>query len=363
MLTPLSSVSAKPKTAQENVLFYPAYGIRDGADWKVELRLWVYEERAFAQVIAGTLASSFGEITDAQKDVFKKRSRHFLADSETLERIELTFENDPQDEVWSLKDTEGKVITSDANGNIVGVLRLSEARAKELLAAQKSERGWLTIKAVSKGHEGVGRIQLIEPEGLSIISDIDDTLKITEIPAGAQVVTRNIFLREFVATTELRSVFEMNSDAPVHYVSAGPWQLYEPLSVELIAADELLPEGTFHMRTLRTNLLTVSSWKDLSSVLFNKEGTLEHKVSEISQLMKDFPGRKFLLLGDSGEMDPEVYRRILETFPEQVQEILIRDVVNANELQPVRLTGMTIVPAATVLPGQSQFDDTKPMPD
>ena len=145
VLTPLSSVSAKPKTAQENVLFYPAYGIRDGADWKVELRLWVYEERAFAQVIAGTLASSFGEITDAQKDVFKKRSRHFLADSETLERIELTFENDPQDEVWSLKDTEGKVITSDANGNIVGVLRLSEARAKELLAAQKSERGWLTI--------------------------------------------------------------------------------------------------------------------------------------------------------------------------------------------------------------------------
>jgi phosphatidate phosphatase APP1 len=133
--------------------------------------------------------------------------------------------------------------------------------------------------------------------------------------------------------------------------------LFEPLSLELIAADELLPEGTFHMRTLRTNLLTVSSWKDINSVLFNKEGTLEHKVTEISRLMKDFPSRKFLLLGDSGEMDPEVYRKIQETFPEQVQEVLIRDVVNAKELQPDRLKGMTIVPATTVLPGKSQFDE------
>ena len=362
LLTSQNSVSAKLLSAQENVLFYPAYGVRDGADWRIELRIWVYEERAFAQVIAGTLASSFGDITDAQKDVFKKRSRHFLADSETRERIEFTFENDPHKEVWSLTDSKGKVLTSDANGNIVGTLRLSEARAKELLTAQKSEDGWLTFNATSAGHDGRGRIQLIQPEGLSIISDIDDTLKITEIPAGAQVVTRNIFLRTFEATTELRSVFETNPDAPVHYVSAGPWQLYEPLSLELIAADDLLPEGTFHMRTLRTNLLTVSSWKDLSSVLFNKEGTLEHKVTEISRLMQDFPKRRFLLLGDSGEMDPEVYRKIQETFPEQVQEILIRDVVNAKELQPDRLKGMTIVPAATVLPGQSQFDDGKSVP-
>ena len=362
LLASPASISAKGKTAQENVLFYPAYGVRDGADWRVELRLWVYEERAFAQVIAGTLASSFGEITEAQKNVFIKRSRHFLADSETRERIEFTFENDPQSQIWALTGPEGKVLTSDANGNIVGTIRLSETRAKELLTAQKSEDGWLTFKATSAGHDGRGRIQLIEPEGLSIISDIDDTLKITEIPAGTQVVTRNIFLREFTATTELRDVFETNPDAPVHYVSAGPWQLYEPLSIELIAAHDLLPEGTFHMRTLRTNLLTVSSWKDLSSVLFNKEGTLEHKVTEISRLMKDFPERKFLLLGDSGEMDPEVYRKVHETFPEQIQEILIRDVVNAKELQPDRLKGMTIVPAATVFPGKSQFDEDNSSP-
>lgn len=343
------------KSAPENVLFYPAYGFRSGTDWEVPLRVWVYEERVLAEVIASNLASSFGEITDEEKAVFRKRSRHFLADSETRERIEFSFRNDPKGEVWTLADADGNILTSDANGNIHGVLRLSDARAIELMKAQESTDGWLTITATSSGHQGLGRIRLIEPEGLSIISDIDDTLRITEIPAGAQVVTRNTFLREFVATTELQEVFIKNPDSPVHYVSAGPWQLYEPLSLELIQADEVLPEGTFHMRTLRTNLLTLSSWKDLNSVLFNKEGTLEHKVTEISRLMQDFPKRRFLLLGDSGEMDPEVYRAVQEKFPEQVAEIIIRDVVNAKDLQPDRLEGMKIVTAPTVLPGRTQF--------
>lgn len=348
---------AANQLGQENVLFYPAYGVREGSDWKVELRLWVYEDRAFAEVIAAKLASSFGEISEAEKQVFRKRSRHFLADSESREIVEFCFENDPQQEVWQLTSANGKPLISDANGNISSVLRLSDVRVKELLKSQESEDGWLTLTAVSSGHEGTGRIRLIEPEGLSIISDIDDTLKITEIPAGAQVVTRNVFLREYVATTELRSIFETNGDSPVHYVSAGPWQLYEPLSKELIEADEVLPEGTFHMRTLRTNLMSLSSWKDLSALLLNKEGTVDHKVYEISRLMQDFPARKFLLLGDSGEFDPEVYCRIQEKFPEQIQEIIIRDVVNAKELHPNRLNGMTIVPARTVLHGESQFTD------
>ncbi|MFO1001876.1 MAG: phosphatase domain-containing protein [Planctomycetaceae bacterium] len=351
-----SAILATENSAQENVLFYPACGVRAGMDWEVELRLWVYEERALAQLIAGGLASSLGEIDDAQKTRFQKRVRHFLADSETRESVEFSFDKDPQGETFQLTNADGKAQYSDANGNITSVFRLPDERAQELLKAQNSENGWLTIRTASAGHDGRGRIQLISPDGLSIISDIDDTLKITEIPAGAQVVSRNIFLREFVPTTELRSVFEANPEAPVHYVSAGPWQLYEPLSVELIEADDLLPEGTFHMRTMRTNLMTLSSWKDFSSVLFNKEGTLEHKVTEITRLMQRFPARKFLLLGDSGEMDPEVYRRVQETFPGQVQEIIIRDVVNAKELQPDRLKGMTIVPAPTVEPGKSQFD-------
>lgn len=356
-LPSFSPAAAGLNLAQEFVLFYPTYGVPTGDDWEVEVRLWVYEERAFTTQFFEKLATSSGDVTPAQRVVFERRIRHFVADSESRETVEFQFDHDPMKEIQRLRGPDEKLLSTDANGNLIGLLRLSRTRAAELLTAQKSKDGWLTITAVSAGHRGTGRIQLIEPQGLSIISDIDDTLRVTEMPAGARVVSANTFLREFVPAKELRPVFEKHPEAVVHYVSAGPWQLCGVLDAELIQADEVLPDGTFHMRTVRTNFLTVNSWKDLGNVIFNKDGTLDHKVSVISRIIKQFPERTFLLLGDSGERDPEVYRTIQKTFPEQIQEIMIRDVVNDREKNPDRLRGMTIVPAPTVVPGKSELAD------
>ncbi len=62
--------------------------------------------------------------------------------------------------------------------------------------------------------------------------------------------------------------------------------------------------------------------------------------------MGRFPKRRFILIGDSGEKDPEVYREIQRRFPAQVQEIMIRDVTNALANDPARLEGMTVIPAS-----------------
>ena len=61
-------------------------------------------------------------------------------------------------------------------------------------------------------------------------------------------------------------------------------------------------------------------------------------------------------MGDSGEKDPEVYRAIQASFPEQVQEIWIRDIVNDRERNANRLAGMHVITAATVRPGESELD-------
>jgi phosphatidate phosphatase APP1 len=84
------------------------------------------------------------------------------------------------------------------------------------------------------------------------------------------------------------------------------------------------------------------------------DGTVQHKQFEIARIMRRFPGRRFVLIGDSGEHDPEVYRRVKEEFGAQVQEIIIRDVTNARTLKPARLSGMTIVEAPTPVAGMSQ---------
>jgi phosphatidate phosphatase APP1 len=71
--------------------------------------------------------------------------------------------------------------------------------------------------------------------------------------------------------------------------------------------------------------------------------------------MERFPGRRFVLIGDSGEKDPEVYRHVQSQFQTRVQEIVIRDLTNARQLEPGRLAGMTIVEAPTVTVGMSQL--------
>ena len=101
--------------------------------------------------------------------------------------------------------------------------------------------------------------------------------------------------------------------------------------------------------------MNFDTWRDLRE-LAGEDATLKQKVSQISEIMEKFPGRNFILVGDSGEKDPEVYTDILTRFPKQVQEIRIRDVKNDRVNKPERLASMTILPAPTVFEGVSQFD-------
>jgi len=50
----------------------------------------------------------------------------------------------------------------------------------------------------------------------------------------------------------------------------------------------------------------------------------------IEPLMKQFPKRQFILIGDSGERDPEIYGELARKFPAQVSHIYIRDVTGES---------------------------------
>ena len=55
------------------------------------------------------------------------------------------------------------------------------------------------------------------------------------------------------------------------------------------------------------------------------------KLSVIRALFKTFPQRRFLLVGDSGEHDPEIYGAMARRFPQQVAGIFIRQLDGPNE--------------------------------
>ncbi|MBE7444257.1 MAG: App1 family protein [Planctomycetia bacterium] len=66
--------------------------------------------------------------------------------------------------------------------------------------------------------------------------------------------------------------------------------------------------------------MSANSWEDLQGLVTNENATFEQKLAQISEIMQKFPERKFILVGDSGEKDPEVYREIKKRFSDQVQK-------------------------------------------
>ncbi len=337
------------------VTIYPTYGYQQDNKWIIPLRLWVHERRSVAEAVAGGIVAGVDDVTPEEVANFRSRSVDFLADSKSRDEVTLTFDADPLNEKLQVADSMGRAHKSDLNGLIEGTISLTQDRAISLLRVQQSQHGWLSLSVTSKDHSGDGRVRLVDQEGISVISDIDDTIKVTELPAGPEIVVRNTFLHPFRAAPEMSMRYEAWKDASFHYVSGGPWQMYDPLAEFLIDGKAGFPEGSFHMKTVRKNLFSMASWRDLTELVTNSEMTFEHKVTQITTLMERFPRRQFILVGDSGEKDPEVYQVIRMKFSAQVREIWIRDIVNDRENNPDRLSGMRIIPAATVTRGVSEF--------
>ncbi|KAJ5584863.1 uncharacterized protein N7459_004663 [Penicillium hispanicum] len=166
-------------------------------------------------------------------------------------------------------------------------------------------------------------IQIIEPVGLSLISDIDDTVKHSAIANGAKEMFKNTFVRE-LAELKVDGVSEWYTQVAkmgveLHYVSNAPWQLYPLLERYFKLAG--LPPGSFHLK----------QYSGMLQGIF--EPTAERKRGSLEQILRDFPERKFLLVGDSGEADLEVYTEIVLANPTRILGIFIRD-VTTPEKQP-----------------------------
>lgn len=163
-------------------------------------------------------------------------------------------------------------------------------------------------------------VHISEPTGISMISDIDDTIKHSGIGNGAREIFRNAFIRDLKDLT-IDGVKEWYStladlDVKFHYVSNSPWQLY-PVLVSYFAQAGL-PKGSFHLKQYTGMLQGI-----FEPVAERKKGTLE-------RILSDFPERRFILAGDSGEADLELYTDIVLANPGRVLGVFIRDVTTSK---------------------------------
>jgi phosphatidate phosphatase APP1 len=166
-------------------------------------------------------------------------------------------------------------------------------------------------------------VHITEAKGISLISDIDDTIKHSAIASGAKEIFRNTFIRDLRDLT-IQGVKEWytklySMGVKLHYVSNSPWQLYPLLQSYFSLAG--LPPGSFHLK----------QYSGMLQGIF--EPAAERKRNSLERIMGDFPERRFILVGDSGEADLEVYTDVVMANPGRVLAVYIRDVTTAPKKQ------------------------------
>lgn len=309
--------------SDEDVRLLPAVAVREGTGWRVDLRAWVFEpeEGAWGRGAAiDGLVQALGLPAGSEaNEVFRKRAWAFLVDNESGKRVVVQI--GPREHVLEVTGT---------NGHSVTTLRLGDADLPMPLTPVTA------ILRPGDLRRFTGTIVRLDREGVSVVSDVDDTIKISEVRDKQRLLERT-FLREFEAVPAMAALYGQwaAAGATFHYLSASPWQLYDALLEFTEKAG--FPAGSMHLKLFRA--------KD-SSFFSLFEDPQSYKGPLLRALIAGAPGRRFVLVGDSGEMDPEVYAGAFREFPDQVVAIYIRDVTGEGRDAPRYRTTFAEVPAA-----------------
>lgn len=156
----------------------------------------------------------------------------------------------------------------------------------------------------------------------AVVSDLDDTV----IRTGATRRLRNIRTVLF-NTAHTRAPFpgvaafyraltlgpDGRGHNPIFYVSSSPWNLYGMFETFMEVRD--LPVGPIFLKDF-----------GFTEDKFFKTSHEGHKLDRIRKLMKTYPELPFVLVGDSGQKDAEIYGQVAKAHADRIAAIYIRDV-------------------------------------
>ncbi|NYZ16522.1 DUF2183 domain-containing protein [Azospirillum sp. RWY-5-1] len=156
-----------------------------------------------------------------------------------------------------------------------------------------------------------------------VISDIDDTIVHTGVANTLRMLWR-LFVEDAASRTAFPGVAPLyralhagatgDQGNPLLYVSRAPWGLYDVL------------DKFFHMHGVPVGpIMFLREWGLSWRRPFPRRAE-DHKQALIRHMLDLYDDLPFILIGDSGQHDPEVYRQIVEEHPGRVLAVLIRNV-------------------------------------
>ena len=351
-LWPVEAGQGSTIRKDEHVMFFPSFAVEDnGASWTARVHGWIFEpetgddrdglSRALGEVIARRFGLSREAILKDSVEAaqrFERRSAPFFVDNERGKEVAVM-----------VAGAKGIMEASEENGHFEGTIALP--------AGAGAAGEWVDVRAILRSGDArvfAGKVQLIPRAGITVISDIDDTIKHSDVRDKIQLGL-NTFAREFRATPGTAALYRRwargGGQVVFHYVSGSPFQLFSDLA-EFVRRDGF-PDGSFHLRKLRL--------KDSSVAQFFGDPQ-EFKLATIRAVIGQFKDRRFILVGDSGEQDPEVYATLAAEFS-NVDAILIRDVTSESLDSPRYTKLFASVPARVqrrVFRATSELDDFTP---
>jgi phosphatidate phosphatase APP1 len=165
---------------------------------------------------------------------------------------------------------------------------------------------------------------LVPPDdaGIAVVSDLDDTVIRTSVTDTIEMVRLTLLENAatrmaFPGVASLYKSLERGPRGdgrnPLFYVSKSGWNLYD-LFTEFFERNAI-PPGPMYLRDL-------SFFERPSTAL----GSAQHKLSRIRELLVLYPKLPFVLIGDSGQHDAQIYRQIALEHPGRVRAVYLRQV-------------------------------------
>ena len=188
--------------------------------------------------------------------------------------------------------------------------------------------GWHDYEVVTQPDDpdeeptkATGQVLMPDPKSrLAVISDLDDTVLKTGLSEGLVAVRRTLFgqaqtRHPIPGMATLYRAIEAgkpgNGRASFFYLSTGPWNLYDMLTEFL------------ELRGFPAGPLFLTDWGPQERYV-TRSGR-EHKRKALRRLFDLYPDMSFVLVGDSGQRDPDVYTEIARDQPGRVRAIVIID--------------------------------------
>jgi phosphatidate phosphatase APP1 len=164
------------------------------------------------------------------------------------------------------------------------------------------------------------QVLVVDPDTrIGVVSDVDDTILETGLTRGIEFLRATLLtpVRDRTPLSGAAALYRAFTAPaggvvrPIFYVSTSPWNLHEML-LEFIA-----------IRRFPLGPLLLTDWGPSRSGLF-RIGAQEHKVGLVERMLEEHPQLGLVLVGDSGQHDPEIYATLARAHPDRIRAVYIR---------------------------------------